>query len=71
MSTEELKNKIHELDILTEELSSLHPKAAVYAKRVPSSKLFFLENKKQLVIKKKKDLVEAKAELASVPTLRP
>ncbi|KAG0257364.1 hypothetical protein BGZ95_005261 [Linnemannia exigua] len=70
MSAEELKNKIHELDILTEELSSLRPKATVYAKRVPSSKLFFLENKKQLVVNKKKELVEAKAELARVPTLR-
>ncbi|KAG0375168.1 hypothetical protein BGX24_009452 [Mortierella sp. AD032] len=70
MSAEELKNKIHELDILSEELSSLRPKATVYAKRVPSSKLFFLENKKQLVVNKKKELVEAKAELARVPTLR-
>ncbi|KAF9147220.1 hypothetical protein BG015_011164 [Linnemannia schmuckeri] len=68
---EELKIKIHELDILTEELSSLHPKATVYAKRVPSSKLFFLENKRQLVNSKKKELAEAKTELASVPNFRP
>ncbi|KAG0297866.1 hypothetical protein BGZ96_004517 [Linnemannia gamsii] len=68
---EELKNKIHELDILTEELSSLRPKATVYAKRVPSSKLFFLEDKKHLANSKKKELANAKTELASVPNFRP
>ncbi|KAF9093633.1 hypothetical protein BGX23_003078 [Mortierella sp. AD031] len=68
---EELKNKIHELDILTEELSSLRPKASVYAKRVPSSKVYFLENKKQIVNTKKKELADAKSELATVPNFRP
>ncbi|KAK3805113.1 MAG: hypothetical protein J3Q66DRAFT_446041 [Benniella sp.] len=64
--SEELRNKIHELDILTEELSSLRPGATVYAKRVPTSKLMFLENKASLTNTKKKELSDAKAELVSV-----
>ncbi|KAI7830771.1 hypothetical protein BC939DRAFT_525554 [Gamsiella multidivaricata] len=64
---EEIQNKIHELDILTEELSTLRPKATVYAKRVPSSKLLFLENKTLLTSAKKKEFAEAKADLAVIP----
>ncbi|KAF9555417.1 hypothetical protein EC968_008947, partial [Mortierella alpina] len=44
---------VHELEILTEELSTLRPKASVYARRVPSSKLLFLENKTTLASSKK------------------
>ncbi|GJJ76590.1 hypothetical protein EMPS_08949 [Entomortierella parvispora] len=64
---EDLKNKIHELDILTEELASLRPTAAVYSKRVPSSKLFFLEDKSQLTTNKKKELADTRAQIAAIP----
>ncbi|ORZ16102.1 hypothetical protein BCR41DRAFT_353521 [Lobosporangium transversale] len=64
---EELKNKIHELDILTEELSSLRPNATVYAKKVPSSRVLFRENKTILTEIKRKELVEAKEALVAIP----
>ncbi|KAI8345628.1 hypothetical protein B0O80DRAFT_504166 [Mortierella sp. GBAus27b] len=61
---EQLGNKVHELDILIDELSSLRPAATVYVKRVPSSKLFFLDSKTLVTDAKKKELAEAKADLA-------
>jgi len=65
--SEDLKNKVHELEILTEELSTLRPKASVYARRVPSSKLLFLENKTTLVSTKKQELADAKVDMAVTP----
>ncbi|KAG9319137.1 hypothetical protein KVV02_003673 [Mortierella alpina] len=65
--SEDLKNKVHELEILTEELSTLRPKASVYARRVPSSKLLFLENRAALADSKKQELTDAKAAMAAIP----
>ncbi|KAG0348558.1 hypothetical protein BG004_004803 [Podila humilis] len=64
--SEALNNKIHELDILLDEFSSLRPTAVVYAKRVPSSNVLFMENKDVLKDAKAKELAETKSKLADL-----
>ncbi|KAG0082952.1 hypothetical protein BGZ93_002124 [Podila epicladia] len=67
--SEALGNKIHELDILLDEFSSLKPNAVVYAKRVPSSNILFMENKEVLKATKLKEQAVAKGKLADVQDL--
>ncbi|KAF9324430.1 hypothetical protein BG006_000523 [Podila minutissima] len=67
--SEALGNKIHELDILLDEFSSLRPNTVVYAKRVPSSNILFMENKEVLKATKSRELAEAKDKLAGVQDL--
>ncbi|KAG0323912.1 hypothetical protein BG000_002426 [Podila horticola] len=67
--SEALSNKIHELDILLDEFSSLRPNAVVYTKRVPSSNILFMENKEVLKSTKSKELAEARDKLADVQDL--
>ncbi|KAF9312451.1 hypothetical protein BG003_006272 [Podila horticola] len=67
--SEALSNKIHELDILLDEFSSLRPNAVVYTKRVPSSNILFMENKEVLKSTKSKELAEVRDKLADVQDL--